>query len=887
MKCTKLKPSSARKAILSERGTVKPFRIPFRALKANDDEELLRAPGVLQCCTSRYQKESIRPQRHEKAQMASSKAITTTGFFFQPTTSCPDNVTCYLCRSNLDGWEDDDNPIDEHLKHSSGCGWAVAVFVERAIEHGDRNVEDPMSEAMIEARRMTFGTMWPHENKRGWLCKIRKRRSPDCMFFNSAIAVKPKKGRAKKERSSKASRLSTQSCLIVASEEASLAETEAQGDESMLSIATTATSAKGKRGPKDPKVKKPKAKSKNARSNIEESQFASSCVEPEDDDFSVKVDQSPEPAFRGKKRKSDDTVVEDNAEVHVKEDPSQAPRTKRRATGTRSSVAVQDEISKSEGSIDDQDVNMANAEVPSVPSTSAPRKGRKGAKKGTSSSQRKASTTSVASKASLRVGVPDDDEIEAALEFDLEHPLTDEEREPEPADIKQPKARRLTRTKPGTKTATASVAPTQRGTRARTLAVDNSVMIDHNHNGHNTSETQATGDISQGADTAVKDQADAPGLQEDAAKGSTARKPSGKRKARAVKEENVQKLHPPDEAIAAEEPHQTRETQDGRRQVSRQLPTKTTGGSIRPASKAALPAEPDAGSPTVDLQIHRDDAGHETDASANSEGRATPTQTATVKKGKKSKKPAPTSHHIEDIIPTTENLVPRKDQTDMESEAVDEADKDEITQEEVAKPKKQPEVAKTAPKAGKGKRGAAKSKAAKKELTPVSSPADRPATPQSVPAQPTPAASMQSSDAENQPPSSRPSQLHPPLATQSPSISQAKRIPLAASTPTRSPSKNTFSKLQSTMPWTAVDLEQIFQGTPSVDKENDPFGFDVGSIKGALTSPEKKLTVEQWIHLNAHRGEENLRAECERLVSKFEGEGMRALKTLEGIVCAP
>jgi len=46
------------------------------------------------------------------------------------------------------------------------------------------------------------------------------------------------------------------------------------------------------------------------------------------------------------------------------------------------------------------------------------------------------------------------------------------------------------------------------------------------------------------------------------------------------------------------------------------------------------------------------------------------------------------------------------------------------------------------------------------------------------------------------------------------------------------------------------------------------------------------LTVEKWIQFNAQRGEEKLRNECERLVGKFEGEGVRALRTLEGIVCA-
>ena len=53
-----------------------------------------------------------------------------------------------------------------------------------------------------------------------------------------------------------------------------------------------------------------------------------------------------------------------------------------------------------------------------------------------------------------------------------------------------------------------------------------------------------------------------------------------------------------------------------------------------------------------------------------------------------------------------------------------------------------------------------------------------------------------------------------------------------------------------------------------------------------LSSPERKMSVQEWILFNAKSGEERLRRECERLVGRFEGEGVRALKALEGIVCA-
>ena len=83
-------------------------------------------------------------------------------------------MTCYACRRELDGWEVDDDPIKEHLGFSPDCGWAIQVSLEQETEDGGHGGEDPMSEKMIEARKATFGDMWPHEKKRGWSCKVQK-----------------------------------------------------------------------------------------------------------------------------------------------------------------------------------------------------------------------------------------------------------------------------------------------------------------------------------------------------------------------------------------------------------------------------------------------------------------------------------------------------------------------------------------------------------------------------------------------------------------------------------------------------------------------------------------------------------------------------------------
>lgn len=137
-----------------------------------------------------------------------------------------------------------------------------------------------------------------------------------------------------------------------------------------------------------------------------------------------------------------------------------------------------------------------------------------------------------------------------------------------------------------------------------------------------------------------------------------------------------------------------------------------------------------------------------------------------------------------------------------------------------------------------------------------------------------PSQSPQPSDAENQPPS-KPA-----------SSTMAKRVVLApvTATPSRgSPVKpNVLAGLESSTPWTAVNLEAVL-GSPrsGADKEN----LVDRLLKKAreLTSPEKGMTVEEWINFNAAEAEKKLKYECETMVSKFEREGTRAMHVLEGL----
>lgn len=166
----------------------------------------------------------------------------------------------------------------------------------------------------------------------------------------------------------------------------------------------------------------------------------------------------------------------------------------------------------------------------------------------------------------------------------------------------------------------------------------------------------------------------------------------------------------------------------------------------------------------------------------------------------------------------------------------------------------------------------------------VREPAHYPSTPGTVPS-PAPSAaqaalspsqSPQFSDAENEPPSSKPSNSN--------KTSRIALAPVAHSPSCSSPSKrNIMAGLQTSAPWTSIDLDGVL-GTPGAkDKENSNVERLLRMGK-ELTSPEKKMTVEQWVYFNAGEAEKMLKHQCEAMVSRFESEGTRAMNALEGLI---
>nr|KMM72689.1 hypothetical protein CPAG_08983 [Coccidioides posadasii RMSCC 3488] len=367
----------------------------------------------------------------------SPEELADAGFYYQPTEISPDNTACFLCRYALDGWEEDDDPITEHLRHSRECGWAIIMDITRRSSN-PAEIVDPTSPEIAEARRATFGTWWPHDGKKGWKCKTEKmveagwylcateesddfvscaycnlsldgwepkddpfdehyRRSSECSFFHFAPiqGKKGRTGRGKNTRSSKASRSSTQSTLSTFSE-AETADLDSEMEQSLLSQSAKETSKRSSRAG---------AKGKKIKAKVNEAVVAGSRVE--DDATMVESQQPKKP--RGRKRKSSEMIDNEGFQETSNSDVRPEPATKKRATGTRKTSTAK---TRAISDLTDDELNG-----PIEPVKSEKRSNKKLTKKRSTSKNR---AQSGASKDPLISRIPNDAEIDAELEADLE-----------------------------------------------------------------------------------------------------------------------------------------------------------------------------------------------------------------------------------------------------------------------------------------------------------------------------------------------------------------------------------------------------------------------------------------------------------------------------------
>ena len=727
-------------------------------------------------------------------------------------------------------------------------------------------------------------------------------RSSDCKFFALSAPAQQRLGRPKKGRASKASRTSTQSILTSVSDGESIIETEIN-EASILAMPAAECEqstdiTKGKKLGK-PRRQPTKTKAKALNTTLSESAKSSSHVEPGHEDFEVKVEKAPGRKDKSRKRKSDE--MEDGDMYGSNQtipDPDMNPLPSKRRTTRASTSIVPAEKTSNKALISGDGYDMEIDDVQKTASVPIPtikkgsQKGTKRGRKGNSSAVRKASATSTAPRASSGDVIPSDNALEAALEADLDRPLTDNEAEVTQPEIVYPNMRRLTRTRPASRDGPPSLAVERRKTRLSSSPLRAESLKEQD------SRSQFPLKIVVGISPSASGRTEnvlQNGLPGDVSTGNS----------------NDATIQPKKKQVKSKKPVKSR-------QVSRQ--SNEDAQPLIPSPAAELPSSNDR---LVTLghvsQVGEDDSGNETDVSVimkslvkggGGKGKQGKNATLISPKPKKvmQRELENISSHPEPMFVAT-SMDPVKNATTIipnhDSQMVS-LNKDDVVElvdpsETISRSKSflQPLESVQSIK-GSESQNPTQSPIAVQPVddTPHHSGSGRESTPSqgfpvignpayvaSLQTTPRPAASPQSSDAENQPPSSRPSSVRPPLLISSPPKPQITRIPLIT-TPTTSPSKRNLSRLQSTMPWSAIEYDKIFLGSPA-DKENNPFNTKRatnGDIV-SLTSPEKKLSLQEWIQFNAKRGEEHLRSECERVIGKFEGEGVRALKTLEGIVC--
>lgn len=695
------------------------------------------------------------------------------------------------------------------------------------------------------------------------------KRSPDCPFFtlgkqNSSA----RKAKTKKDRTSKSSRLSTQSTFTAASEAPSLADLPLDEDDSVLTVGTSAPAT-----PAEKKMEKKKrtttAKARKTKAKKSEAVEVPPAVEVEDNDVEDKEVPAPK-ATRGRKRKSEQ--IQDSTTDVVE---AEAPAPKRRATRTRGSAAVEDITLPSA----EQNVPQTNTDEPSSST------GRSRAKS-VAKTARKPSTR-VASRKIQAPPPPTDEELDAALQADLERHASDDEKMP-------------------------VIVPSKKATKSGKVAKADHAMFDP--------EPMDIDEVAIEAELEAMEAESKPLPKPKAARGRP-RKASAKQQAATKKpvEDETEAREAADELasqavdelasdqIATElevsvlQPSppalKPKKQRAASRKVSKPVPARGTRPSVLSVHDNSIIQTDDLQSGMVDQKKddhdeQNDDFGNDTNLSMASQSTVVRTSTSTHrdstvkrKRGRPSKQEV-ASRNIEEIVQTSFSSTPNNDIDELVDPPVsmEEASPDEIsrTEERFYTPAPEfyqeeensvPEVIRPQPARQVGR----PPKAAREPMAIISTPLP----PKDENRSPSP----QSSDVENQPPSSKPSTAKK-SATPKP-IST--RVPLAPTTPAMSPSKhNVISCLQSANPWTAVDLDTIFLRTPRDENAMAKGLFDdaLAKVKNSeLTSPEKKMSVEEWILYNAEVAEEKLRNECERMVGLFEREGTRAMAALEGVEC--
>jgi hypothetical protein len=648
------------------------------------------------------------------------------------------------------------------------------------------------------------------------------RRSADCSFF--VFAQPPsKKGKGSRSKKAPTSKASRLSTQSTISE--AISEFDDPIDQSTASQPTT--KSKGTK-------KSSKAKSKSSKSKKDEVAETDSQMDIDTTDYNQPEPPKTKRATRGKKRASDQIEGEQSNVIDMESVEDVEPPAKKRATKSRNST--QEHSIQNDGVITDMQPDE------SIPEEE-PRRGRGTTKKKASSKSRKASNSSSTSKTTSKSRAPSDGELYAALVADLEKA---EPREPSVEATAKPSKKTKSKKK-----------------QKATPEPSEDVVDNVNENEMPT-------------DQAISEEPDSVVAAQDV-------KPSPTKSTRRSWSSTIPEPEPEPEP----EPSTEKLPKTRKRSVAPETHKDKTD-SIH--HESFISVEIPARVPEKETRAEMIDE-NEADVKGPKKKTKQRSSTDEAKKPKKTSKttetPEPEQVPEQDV--ETRNSPMEQPPISAGLDTPKQEKQDQPQEQEVEQRSTRRRLSRVPPKTAErysdipeekqlartfaGSQGSSSHRisdsAEQENVSPL--PASKS----------TPSLSPQSSDAENQPPSLKHFVSRPRIAS---SKQQVMRIPLAASTPSPSKRNANTGGLHTTRPWNPIDIDEILLAATS-DKENVDLSSALNNVKGDLTSPEKKMSVEEWIKWNAKNGEEKLRQECERLVGQFEKEGARAMRVLEGIEC--
>jgi hypothetical protein len=723
-----------------------------------------------------------------------------------------------MCGVTLNAWEETDNAVEEHIGHSSNCGYATAISVSRG--HGDsHNPEnrDPMSDVMVAARQstFTFDEGWPHESKKGWKCKIakmveagwswdpnpnvdedndgvtcfycdlsldgwepkddplqeHKRRSPHCRFFElmqqnprASVTGKGKKASKRGKTSirsstaSKASRLSAQSNLDeLASTAGSDSELGLDGNTSSLdeSSLSIATTQTKLSGKAKGKQGRPKATAKKVKTKEITLVGTGDGV-----DVSAQYPDLRQLDSRPADDEVEDLRTGDDSDMNFQKTvPAKAKKSKSANSGNDGTVIV------------------------------APKKAGRGRKAQSQEESQLEHSLQTTISNTARPMEGKSDEVTNQLLVELDYSME------EPAEGESTTIEETARPRSGTKR-------TSDGRPKSTAA------------GPDMTRSQPMDELNN----------------RPAAPAKRGRKPKAKN---SEAHEDISEVLA-NISTGSKQPRKGKTTKrSGQSSTTRERSSVSSTDAIVTSKQDIILDQDDDDEAEIELELQRI-ADEEILHSA-----------AAVEHGLAAEfEPSPLQHRIS------------KDSQEIR-DLEREVDEEQHNQ------------------------AAAHPMAMAFHSRPFDSPNGSDKENQQL------GSSPQYSDKENEPKSAARSLMKNAVAATLRSPSNTSKVPLALGTPNRSPLKTRvspskqISHLSSTIPWSAVDLDLALTASPQPTPGR--LSQQLAAAAGILTSPEKAMSVEEWIRHRAEQSEADLRRRCEQKVAAFETEGLRALQSLCGI----